>query len=282
MATETQGAPALSICGLNVSFQTQGKWRQVVEDVSLSVPKGRTLALIGESGSGKTVTLRSILQLLPPKTRIAGTIDVIGRNVRTMGRRDLADLRGDRVGFVFQEPLTALDPLFRIGDQIAETLTRHRGMSHREGWKRAKELLDLVQIPSAERRLRAYPSELSGGLRQRVMIAVAMSCEPDLLLADEPTTALDATVQAQVLLLLRDLQQQSGMAMVFVTHDLGAAAQIADEVAVMHNGRIVESGDAARVLLRPEHAYTRALTSCVVSGHYRDGWLNEGQTHSVA
>jgi peptide/nickel transport system ATP-binding protein len=267
---------ALVVQDLQVAYPARQGWTSVVRGVDASLRRGRVLALLGESGSGKSVTLRTIAGLAGREgARVSGSVRVLGRDVLAMGPRELLDLRGRDVGFVFQEPMTALDPVFHVGEQIAETVVRHRGTTWREGWARAKELFDLVQIPSAERRLRAYPSELSGGLRQRAMIAMALSCDPPLLLADEPTTALDATVQIQILLLLRDLQRRLGTAVVFVTHDLGVAAEIADEVAVMYAGRIVEVGPAEAVLMRPAHPYTRALLGCVVRGGYRDGMLME-------
>jgi len=271
-----KGETLLDISDLNVAYRGMSGWIPVVRGIDLKVERGRSLVLLGESGSGKSVTLRAIAGLLQEEgARVTGAVKVAGEDVTTMPLERLLDLRGKRVGFIFQEPMTAFDPVFRIGDQIAETVVRHRGVSWKEGLARARELFDLVQIPSAERRLRAYPNELSGGLRQRAMIAMAMSCEPELLLADEPTTALDATVQIQVLLLLRAIQKERGTAMVFVTHDLGVAGEIADEVAVMYAGRIVENGPAEEVLLEPRHPYTQALTNCVVRGSYRDLALGE-------
>jgi len=208
---------------------------------------------------------------LPPRrTQIAGTVRVDGHDVLAMPSRALRELRGGLVAMVFQEPTTALDPVYTVGQQIGETLRRHTGCDRRAARARALELLELVRIPSAERRLDAYPHELSGGLRQRAMIAMALSCNPRLLLADEPTTALDATVQVQVLVLLRRLQRELGMGMIFVTHDLGVAAEIADTVAVMYAGRIVESGPVARVLRAPAHPYTAGLLASTVHGQARE------------
>ena len=230
-----------------------------------------TLGLLGESGSGKTVTLRALMRLLPPRrTRIEGTVRIEGHDILAMRSRALRDLRGGLVSMVFQEPMTALDPVYTVGQQIGETLRRHTGCDRRAARARALELLELVRIPSAERRLDAYPHELSGGLRQRAMIAMALSCKPRLLLADEPTTALDATVQVQVLVLLRRLQRELGMGMIFVTHDIGVAAEIADFVAVMYAGRIVESGAVARVLQAPAHPYTAGLLASTVHGQPRN------------
>jgi peptide/nickel transport system ATP-binding protein len=266
----------LEISNLNVAYRGPSGWTPVVRGINIDVDRSRSLVLLGESGSGKSVTLRAVVGLLQQEgARVEGQVKVGGDNVTAMTREELSQLRGNRVGFIFQEPMIALDPVFRIGDQIAETIVRHRGMTWKQAMAHAKDLFDLVQIPSAERRLRAYPNELSGGLRQRAMIAMAMSCEPELLLADEPTTALDATVQIQILLLLRQIQKERGTAMVFVTHDLGVAAEIADDVAVMYAGRIVEHGSAEQVLLEPRHPYTQALTQCVVRGSYRDMMLGE-------
>jgi peptide/nickel transport system ATP-binding protein len=231
---------------------------------------GEVLCIIGESGSGKSVTLRSLMRLLPPKHSVlSGHVRVGEHQILAMNDRQLRDIRGSLISMIFQEPMTALDPVYTIGHQIAETVIRHEGCSKRAGLERALELLQLVKVPSPERRLKAYPHELSGGLRQRAMIAVALSCRPSLLLADEPTTALDATVQIQVLVLLRKLQQELGMAMIFVTHDMAVAAQIADKVAVMYAGRIVEYGKVADVLMHPSHPYTLAMLSSTVQGQPR-------------
>ena len=225
-----------------------------VNGVSFTVRPGEVLCILGESGSGKSVTLRAMMRLLPPRrTRIEGAIRIDGQDVLALNKRALRDLRGGLVSMIFQEPMTALDPVYTIGTQIAETVMRHKGGSRAEARARALELLELVKIPEAERRLDNYPHELSGGLRQRAMIAMALSCGPRLLLADEPTTALDATVQIQVLILLRKLQRELGMGTIFVTHDLGVASEIADRIAVMYAGRIVEEGPVADVL-RCAHA----------------------------
>jgi peptide/nickel transport system ATP-binding protein len=228
------------------------------------------LCILGESGSGKSVTLRALLRLLPRQARIEGDVRIGGADVLAMPARELRALRGGLVSMIFQEPMTALDPVYTVGQQIGETLRRHTGLGRSAARGRALELLELVRIPSPERRLDAYPHELSGGLRQRAMIAMSLSCNPRLLLADEPTTALDATVQVQVLVLLRRLQRELGMGMIFVTHDLGVAAEIADTVAVMYAGRIVESGPVAEVLGAPAHPYTRGLLASTVHGQPRD------------
>ena len=255
---------------LDVEFVSRESVNHAVNDVSFSLRTGEVLCILGESGSGKSVTMRSLLKLHPPKrTRISGEILVDGDDVSAMGEREMQSLRGSKISMIFQDPMTALDPVYTIGQQIEETVMRHRGASRKQANARALELLELVRIPSPERRLKAYPHELSGGLRQRAMIAVALSCSPKLLLADEPTTALDATVQIQVLVLLRKLQQELGMGIIFVTHDLGVAAQIADRVAVMYAGRIVEHGTVEQLLRDPQHPYTRGLLASTVHGHMR-------------
>ncbi|HEY2538037.1 MAG TPA: ABC transporter ATP-binding protein [Stellaceae bacterium] len=270
MATNRTSASA-EINDLNVRFVTREATVHAVNGVSFTVQPGEVLCILGESGSGKSVTLRALMRLLPPRrTRIEGSIRVAGQDVLAMRPRALRDLRGGLVSMVFQEPMTALDPVYTIGQQISETVRRHTSCNRAAARKRALELLDLVRIPSAERRLDAYPHELSGGLRQRAMIAMALSCDPRLLLADEPTTALDATVQVQVLILLRRLQRELGMGMMFVTHDLGVACEIADRIAVMYAGRIVESGPVAQVLSTPAHPYTAGLLASTVHGHAPD------------
>lgn len=255
----------VSVKDLNVRFVSREATVKAVNGVSFDLDRGKVLCVIGESGSGKSVMMRSLMQLHPRKrTVIDGSMQIGEHNIGEVSDRDMRRLRGSLVSMIFQEPMTALDPLYSIGDQIAETVMRHEGVSRKQGWDRALELLQLVRVPSPERRLKALPHELSGGLRQRAMIAVALSCRPKLLLADEPTTALDASVQIQVLVLLRRLQQEMGMSMIFVTHDLGVAAQIADKVAVMYAGRIVEYGDARDVLLNPQHPYTQGMLASTV------------------
>ena len=264
------GAGLLEVRDLHVTFRTPDRTVHAVNGVSFVVKLGETLGILGESGSGKSVTLRSILRLHPEhRTRWSGSIKMEGDEVLDMGSRALGDLRGRRVAMIFQEPATAFDPVFTIGHQIAETIRRHTGRSEADSWKRARELLEMVRIPSPAQRLKAYPHEMSGGMRQRAMIALALSCNPSLLLADEPTTALDASVQIQVLVLLRRLQREMGMSMIFVTHDLGVAAQIADKVAVMYAGRIIEYGEARDVLLNPQHPYTKAMLSSTVKDQVR-------------
>lgn len=257
----------LSAKDLTVQFKTDQGLITAVDKANINLEKGQVLGLLGESGSGKSVTLRSILRILPErKTNISGQITVAGKDVLSLRGRSLADYRGGDVAMIFQEPATAFDPVFTIGYQIAETVMRHKGVSRKDAMARSLEMLDLVKIPSAKSRLGNYPHEMSGGMRQRAMIALALSCSPKLLLADEPTTALDATVQIQIILLLRELQQELGMATIFVTHDVGVAAEISDQVIVMYGGRIVERGNASEVLKAPKHPYTNGLLSSTVHG----------------
>jgi microcin C transport system ATP-binding protein len=258
----------LEVEDLSVNFKVEGGTLEAVRQVSFAIDKGRTLALVGESGSGKSVTALSILQLLPyPKAwHPSGSIRLDGEELCRANEATLRAVRGDRVAMIFQEPMTSLNPLHTIDRQITETLTLHRGLSGRAARERALELLHLVQLKDAEERLTAYPHQLSGGQRQRVMIATALANEPDLLIADEPTTALDVTIQAQILTLLRDLQRRLGMAMLLITHDLTIVRKIADRVCVMTAGRIVEAGPVEDVFERPQHAYTRHLLAAEPKG----------------
>lgn len=263
--------PLVEVEDLNVRFVTRESTAHAVNGVTFSVQPGEVLCILGESGSGKSVTLRALMRLLPAnKARISGRVSVGGLDVLALDAAGLSRLRGGIVSMIFQEPMTALDPVYTIGEQIVETVRRHKGGSKAAARDKALELLELVKIPSAAQRLNNYPHELSGGLRQRAMIAMALSCGPRLLLADEPTTALDATVQIQVLILLRKLQAELGMATIFVTHDLGVASEIADRIAVMYAGRIVEEGPVADVLANPLHPYTRGLMASTVHGQSRD------------
>jgi peptide/nickel transport system ATP-binding protein len=259
------GAPLLEVSDLTVQFVTREATVNAVSGATFSLRAGEVLCLLGESGSGKSVTLRALMRLLPPKrARIAGRVSVGGEDVLSLEGRALQNFRGGTVSMVFQEPMTALDPVYTIGQHLTEMIQRHKGGTKAQARARAIEMLDLVKIPSAARRVDAYPHELSGGLRQRAMIAIALACGPRLLLADEPTTALDATVQIQVLILLRRLQQELGMGTIFVTHDLGVAAEIADRVAVMYAGRVIEEGPVADVLRAPAHPYTAGLLASTV------------------
>jgi peptide/nickel transport system ATP-binding protein len=264
-------APLVRVRDLTVRFDLPGGAVHAVNGVDLDLDRHQTLCILGESGSGKSVLLRSLMALNPPRrTVVAGLIEVCGENIRTASEAKLADLRGSTVAMIFQEPMTALDPVFTIGQQIVETILRHDRIGRREAKRRAVELMELVQVPAAMRRLAMYPGELSGGLRQRAMIAMALSCRPKLLLADEPTTALDATVQIQILVLLRRLQAELGMGMIFVTHDLGVACEIADDVAVMYAGRFVEEGPVAPFVAAPLHPYSRGLLGATVHAEARD------------
>jgi peptide/nickel transport system ATP-binding protein len=261
--------PVVDIRDLHVRFHG-ARDVYAVNGVDITLEAGEVLGLLGESGSGKSVTLRALLRMLPPRhSNVAGSIRIAGEDVLAMDDAALEQLRGGIAAMIFQEPMLALDPVFTIGHQIAETVVRHRGVSWRQAHARALEMLESVRIPSARRRLDAYPHELSGGMRQRAMIALALSCGPKLLLADEPTTALDSTVQIQILLLLRELQREFGMAVIFVTHDIGVAVEISDRVAVMYGGRIVETGALHEVVREPAHPYTRGLLASTVIGARR-------------
>jgi microcin C transport system ATP-binding protein len=258
----------LEVEDLAVAFRVEGRRIDAVRGVSFTLERGRTLAIVGESGSGKSVTALSILQLLPyPRaSHPSGSIRLAGKEMIGAGAEVLRSVRGDRVGMVFQEPMTSLNPLHDIERQIGEVLAIHRGMGRAEARPRIIELLRLVRLQDAERRLDAYPHQLSGGQRQRVMIAMALACEPDLLIADEPTTALDVTVQAQILALLRELQERLGMALILITHDLTIVRKVAHDVAVMKDGLIVEQGQVAKIFEAPEHPYTRALLAAEPKG----------------
>lgn len=263
--------PLVEVRDLTVNFVSRDSNVRAVNGVSFDVMPGEVLCIIGESGSGKSVTMRSLMQLHPMKRSVvSGAMRVGKHDIMALSEKEMGSVRGSVISMIFQEPMTALDPVYTIGDQIAETVMRHEKCSKEDAMKRALELLQMVKVPSPERRLKAFPHELSGGLRQRAMMAVALSCRPALLLADEPTTALDATVQIQVLIVLRKLQEEFGMGVIFVTHDLGVAAQIADKVAVMYAGRIIEYGSVREVLLNPKHPYTLGLLSSTVHGQNRD------------
>ncbi|MEM7776321.1 MAG: ABC transporter ATP-binding protein, partial [Pseudomonadota bacterium] len=266
--------PLVTVENLRVAFHSADATVHAVNGVDFAINRGEVLCILGESGSGKSVTMRALMRLLPEsKTKISGRIAIDGHEILNLDDRAMADLRGPKVAMIFQEPMTAFDPVFTIGDQISETIRRHEGVSDSEARQRALELLELVQIPSAARRLKNYPFEMSGGMRQRAMIALALSCRPSLLLADEPTTALDATVQIQILLLLRQLQDELGMAVVFVTHDIGVAMEIADRIAVMYAGRFVEIGPVADMYRAPTHPYTKGLMASTVKGAMRGSRL---------
>ncbi len=267
-----QERPFVDVRNLRITFTGGKKPVEAVNGVDLKVKRGEVVALIGESGSGKSVTLRSLLRLHPAaRTRIEGEMRVGEQDVLQLSNRELADYRGKVASMIFQEPLLALDPVYSVGAQIVESIRRHDNVSAAEAHQRALQLFERVRIPSPERRLQAYPHEMSGGMRQRAMIALALANRPQLLLADEPTTALDATVQIQILLLLRELQRELGLSVIFVTHDIGAAVEVADRIAVMYAGRIVEEGPAATLLRAPRHPYTLALLKSRADGALAKG-----------
>ena len=251
----------LEVTGLQVRFDIRGGSVHAVNDISFDVRPGELLGVVGESGSGKSVAMMSLLGLLPtPPARIAGgTARFVDQDLLRLPASALRAIRGHQIGFVFQDPMTSLNPVFTVGHQIAEPLRRHLGHSRKRAWQRAAELLALVGIPDPERRLKDYPHEFSGGMRQRVMIAIALACDPKLLIADEPTTALDVTIQAQIFEVVRDLRKTLNMAIIWITHDLGVIASMADRVLVMYCGRIVEQASADELFAAPGHPYTRAL-----------------------
>jgi len=268
--------PMLSVENLSTHFFSRDGVMKAVDDVSYKIAPGETLAVAGESGSGKSVTALSIMGLLPkPAGRVVGgRILLDGRDLVPLSEGEMQHLRGNEVAMIFQEPMTSLNPVLTIGDQIAEVLIRHRGMRRKAARERVREMLELVRIPDAARRLDDYPHEMSGGMRQRVMIAMALACKPKLLIADEPTTALDVTIQAQIIELIKTLQQEEGMSVLFITHDMGVVAEVADRTAVMYNGKVVEQGATRDIFDNPQHPYTRSLLSAVprlgaMAGHRR-------------
>jgi peptide/nickel transport system ATP-binding protein len=266
--------PLVEMQGLTVRFHG-ARTVHAVNGVDLTLAEGETLSILGESGSGKSVTLKTLLRLLPEnRTTIGGRIMVDGKDVLGLSGDALADHRGGVASMIFQDPMLALDPVYSIGGQIAEAVVRHEGVSQAEGMKRALEMLTRVRIPSPERRLKAYPHEMSGGMRQRAMIALALACRPKLLLADEPTTALDATVQIQILLLLKELQREFGMGMIFVTHDIGVAVEVSDRIAVMYAGEFVETGSVREIMREPRHPYTKGLLAANLHGAVKGARLD--------
>lgn len=258
--------PLLDIQELSIGFQSGDGPQQVVHNISFTLNRGETLAIVGESGSGKSVTALSVLQLLPKNAQTGGHIIYQDKNAAIdllkMRRKDMNTIRGNRIAMIFQEPMTSLNPVFTCGQQVMEALQQHRELSKQMARKKTVELFTQVQLPDPEHIIGRYPHQLSGGQKQRVMIAMAMSCNPNVLIADEPTTALDVTVQKNILTLLRSLQQQTGMSIILITHDLGLVADIADKVAVMYKGAIVEQGNVRDILLEPQHPYTKALLAC--------------------
>lgn len=260
-------APVLDVKGLKTVFRTRGGEVHAVNDVSFHLRPGELLGVVGESGSGKSVTMMSLIRLLPspPADIRSGEVLLNGQDLLKLDEDGLRKVRGARVGFVFQDPMTSLNPVFTVGNQIMEPLRKHKGMTKAQAQVRAVELLELVGIPDAKRRLSSYPHQFSGGMRQRVMIAIALACDPEVLIADEPTTALDVTIQAQILELVKDLRQKLGMAIVWITHDLGVIAGIADRVMVMYGGQVVEQAPVRELFSNPQHPYTRALLKTIPS-----------------
>ena len=254
----------LDVQNLTVTFAGERSTVTAVDDVSFQIAPGETLGVVGESGSGKSVTAFAIMRLLQAPGKVTGgRVLFEGRDLLALSEREMREIRGGRISLIFQEPMTALNPVMRVGDQIAEALTVHGKAGRAEARQRAVELLDSVRIPDAARRVRDYPHQLSGGMRQRVMIAIALACHPPLIIADEPTTALDVTIQAQVLDLMRELRARYNLALLLITHDFGVIAEMADRVAVMYKGRIVEEGPVRQILRQPAHEYTQRLLAAV-------------------
>jgi peptide/nickel transport system ATP-binding protein len=253
----------LDVDGLSVRFETDDGVVQAVDGLSFDLAEREVLGIVGESGCGKSVSLMSLLRLLPPSAKIEGTARFDGIDLLSAPAREIRRIRGRQIAFVFQEPMTSLNPSFRVGRQIAEVLQQHLGLTRRAADRRAIELLDLVRIPAPDRRVREYPHQLSGGMRQRVMIAMALACDPKVLVADEPTTALDVTIQAGILDLMRDIRERLGTAIVLITHNLGVVADIADRVLVMYAGRKVEEAPVDDLFAHPQHPYTIGLLGAI-------------------
>jgi peptide/nickel transport system ATP-binding protein len=258
-------ATVLDVKGLQTVFFTNSGLFKAVDDVSFRVRRGETLAIVGESGCGKSVTALSVMRLVPdpPGRIVGGSITLEGQDMLALDESEMRKIRGDRISMIFQEPMTSLNPVMRIGDQIAEAVRLHRPTTAREAWQQAVQMLRLVRIPEPERRASEYPHQLSGGMRQRAMIAMALACRPALLIADEPTTALDVTIQAQILALMLDLQKELGMGLILITHDLGVVAQTAQRVIVMYAGKKVEEADVETLFANPRHPYTRGLMASI-------------------
>jgi peptide/nickel transport system ATP-binding protein len=254
----------LHVENLRVDIPMGNDTLHAVRGLDFHVERGEMLCIVGESGCGKSLTSLALMDLLPRQAqRSATTLTLDGIDLLTQSERQMCDLRGNRLAMIFQEPMTSLNPAYSIGDQLCEVLTQHRKVSRKEAWAKAAQMLEKVGISNATERLKQYPHQLSGGLRQRVIIAMALMCEPELIIADEPTTALDVTIQAQILRLIRDIQKEFGMAVIFITHDLGLVARIADRVAVMYAGEIVETACAVQLFDNPQHPYTRGLLASI-------------------
>jgi oligopeptide/dipeptide ABC transporter ATP-binding protein len=263
--------PVLSVRGLRTHFITRERTVKAVDGVSYDLHPGKTLAVVGESGSGKSVHALSILRLLPepPAKVVGGEILFNGKDLLTMSREEMRKIRGNRIAMIFQEPMTSLNPVIRVGEQIAEAVVLHQGLTQEKAMAKAVDLLKKVGIPHPEERVNDFPHQFSGGMRQRAMIAIALSCEPDVLIADEPTTALDVTIQAQILELMKDLQREYHMAIVLITHNIGVVAEMADDVVVMYAGRPVEHASVADLFANPKHPYTKGLLNSVPSIYVR-------------
>ena len=256
--------PLLRVQGLRTHFYTYAGIVKAVDNVSLEVNKGETLGVVGESGSGKTVTAQSVLRVVPPPGKIVdGKIEFQGKNLLALRETEMQQIRGKEIAYSFQDPTTTLDPVYTVGDQLAEVIMRHQKLSKKDAWTKAADLLKMVDIPDADIRIHQYPHELSGGTKQRIAIARALSCEPILIIADEPTTALDVTIQAQILDLLREIKDRMNLAMVLITHDMGIVAEICDRVTVLYAGQVCESGTVEQVFEKPKHPYTQALLTSV-------------------
>jgi peptide/nickel transport system ATP-binding protein len=277
MSAASAESNVLEVKGLQTVFFTNSGLFRAVDDLSFHVSRGETLAIVGESGCGKSVSALSIMRLVPnpPGRIVGGSIVLEGTDLLTLDEARMRQIRGNRISMIFQEPMTSLNPVIRIGDQISEAVRLHRAMRAKEAWARAVEMLRLVRIPEPERRALEYPHQLSGGMRQRAMIAMAMACRPALLIADEPTTALDVTIQAQILALMLDLQKELGMGLILITHDLGVVAQTAQRVIVMYAGKKVEEADVDTLFANPRHPYTRGLMASIPGVPTRQGDANE-------
>jgi len=267
--------PILEIKELKIGFTTDEAFIQAVDGVSLQINEGETLGLVGESGCGKSVTALSMMRLLSEKTKISGEIYFMGEDILAKSEKEMEKIRGDKVSMIFQDPMTSLNPVLTIAEQIGEVIRYHQGGTKKEIKQRAIDLMNMAKIPDGERRIEEYPHQMSGGIRQRIMIAMALACNPELLIADEPTTALDVTVQAQILALIRELQQKLNTAVLLITHDLGVIAQVADRVAVMYAGQIVEYAEVEEIFASPKHPYTVGLLETIPSLDHEGGDLKE-------
>lgn len=278
--------PLLQVNHLKTYFYTDEGVVRAVDNVSFSLDRGKSLGIVGESGSGKSVTAKSIIKLIPmpPGKIVDGEIILDGVDIRHVPHREMRHIRGEKVSMIFQEPMTSLNPVFTIGNQLAEAIKIHQKLSSQEIRAKSIEMLDLVRIPNPETRLKQYPHELSGGMRQRIMIAMALSCQPEILICDEPTTALDVTIQAQVLDLINDIQRETGTAIITITHDFGVISEVSDDVMVMYAGKVMEYGTLAQVIDHPKHPYTKALLKSIPNGSQRKTHLHviKGMVPSLA